>query len=664
MEEMNMKKKIVYSLLALMLCPLVIWAEDWSKLGFKGKVLTATVSRGSNYVCFASFTPEGELKQYNFYNIELGEVLRSSKQVFKNDHVTVQMKNGRLSKITEVINGRTNVADINYGKNGQLSSLKITQYWKTTTQSYVSSSSRMNSSVKKANQLKKALSQLKKGSAAYKQTYANYQAAVRAASVLNSGGEIVTNTQSHSDVWLDGKFSDYKYDAHGNWIARKMETKDGKVITEVQMITYEPEFLSDYNWKLTEENGDLDKVEEFFMDTVKNTKTYRDKAYEYWNAHILAEMVEKYNNASDKLTHAASSKICSEENREKLLVIAREQIYQQQVLAERDYVKLRAMSELSDRDMKIFNVEYQNKILARSQSMYEDSITYLQDKIANELANKQYEEARTTSLHALTINANNETFLKLRAEAEYQLLMAKKENNTVTSADYKQFRTDNPNSLYDAEVAKLYDRKYTRENRGRFYHIGAAGEISFGKGMFESTGGLGVRLGWHCSIINFYTGIQYGGFGVFSKGESSDADEDTRTRGGHFTGQHMTIPLMLRFNFARSFTDNLYVGLGANFNVATQAYLGYADQDDNVHHFVDKNFYNKSAFITPRFAFGYSGSFVEFEVFGLYELGDVVNVSLINRHIDDNPNYKFDLEGINKQYGHRFRGGLALRFMF
>lgn len=664
MEEMNMKKKIVYSLLALMLCPLVIWAEDWSKLGFKGKVISARVFRGQDLYGNYKFTPEGKLISFMPYqNCDLGSNFTMSPSKIQGEYFTVYLQNGNIKSFQITAQGVTTTLACTYGKDKMLSSLVLDKKWQTTTVKHISASSQMNAAVAKAKKLKAELDKLKRGTAAYNKKLAEYQAAAKGATVNNVSGKNVTETKNHSVNYGEEIFSDYKFDQVGNWTERTVTYRNVQA-TEYQLITYEPEFLSDYNWKLTEENGDLDKVEEFFMDTVKNTKTYRGKAYEYWNAHILAEMAEKYNNASDKLIHAASSKICSEENREKMLVIAREQIYQQRVLAERDYVKLRAMSELSYRDMKIFNVEYQNKILARSQSMYEDSITYLQDKIAKELANKQYEEARTTSLHAMTINANNETFLKQRAEAEYQLLMAKKENNTVTSANYKQFRTDNPNSLYDAEVAKLYDRKYTRENRGRFYHIGAAGEISFGKGMFESTGGLGVRLGWHCSIINFYTGIQYGGFGVFSKGESSDADEDTRTRGGHFTGQHMTIPLMLRFNFARSFTDNLYVGLGANFNVATQAYLGYADQDDNVHHFVDKNFYNKSAFITPRFAFGYSGSFVEFEVFGLYELGDVVNVSLINRHIDDNPNYKFDLEGINKQYGHRFRGGLALRFMF
>lgn len=664
MEEMNMKKKIVYSLLALMLCPLVMWAEDWSKLGFKGKVISTRVFRGQELYGNYKFTPEGKLISFMPYqNCDLGSNFTMSPSKIQGEYFTVYLQNGNIKSFQITAQGVTTNVAYTYGKDKMLSSLVLDKKWQTTTVKHISASSQMNAAVAKAKKLKAELDKLKRGTAAYNKKLAEYQAAAKRATVNNVSGKNVTETKNHSVNYGEEIFSDYKFDQVGNWIERTVTYRNVQA-TEYQLITYEPEFLSDYNWKLTEETGNLDKVEEFFMDSVKNTKTYRDKAYEYWNAHILAEMAEKYNNASDKLTHAASSEICSEENREKLLVIAREQIYQQKVLPERDYVKLRAMSELSYRDMKIFNVEYRNKILARSQSMYEDSITYLQDKIAKELANKQYEEAQMTSLHALTIDSVNETFLKQRAESEYQLLMIKKENKTVVAADYKQFRIDNPNSLYDAEVAKLYNRKYTRENRGRFYHIGAAGEISFGKGMFESTGGLGVRLGWHCSIINFYTGIQYGGFGVFSKGESSDTDEDTRTRGGHFTGQHMTIPLMLRFNFARSFTDNLYVGLGADFNVATQAYLGYADENDNVHHFVDKKFYNKSTFITPRLAFGYSGSFIELEVFGLYELGDVVNRSLINRHIDENPNYKFDLEGINKQCGHKFRGGLALRFMF
>lgn len=660
-----MKKNFIYSLIALMLCPSVMQAEDWSKLGFKGKVISAKVyRRGTSYGMY-EFTSQGTLTRFMPYeDFNFGPNITVSSSKIDNGCFTATLKNNNISLLKyNQDNGRVLTLEYIYGQNKQLSRLSKMETQKVTTVRHISASSQMNAAVSRASKLGAELKKLKPGSAAYNKKLAEYQAAVNGASVKNIAGKNVKETNTHVLWSAVEDYSDYKFDVFGNWIERKVEV-DGFQTTEYQEIVYEPEFFSNYKWGVVEKNGNLDSVEVFFMDTLNYTKTYRDKAYEYWNANVLKVMEEKYQNASDKLTHAASSKICSDENREKLLVIAREQIYQQNVLTERDYVKLRAISELSDRDVKVFNAEYQNKILARAQKMYEDSVAYLQDKIAKELAAKQFEEAQATSLHALTIDSTNTTFLKQRADAEYQLLMQKKEGKVVTAADYKQFRLDNPNSLYDAEIANLYDRQYTRENRGSFYHIGVAGEFALGKGMFESTGGLGLRLGWHCSLINFYTGIQYGGFGVISTSESSDADEDTRTNGGVFTGQHLTIPLMLRFNFNRSYTDNLYVGLGANLNVATQAYLGYADENGEVHHFKDKSFYKKPAFITPRLAFGYCGSFAELELYAQYELGDVLNTNWINAHIDSYPNYKFDCDAITKQYGYKFSGGLALRFMF
>lgn len=655
-----------------MLCPLVMRAEDWSKLGFKGKVMSAQVYRVfknpykenelyENY----QFTSQGRLVTFMpFVNCGFGSDFTVSPSKITDGLFTATLQAGKIRSIKALLNnGQTMNLIYTYGENNQLHKVDGEISWQTTTVKHISASSQMNEAVTKAKKLKAELDKLKPGTAAYNKKMAEYQAAAKEATVNNVSGKNVTETKNHSEKFGGLIYSNYKFDVFGNWTEREV-LDGGELDREYQKIVYEPEFLSSYNWGIVENNDNLDSVEVFFMDTLNNTKNYRDKAYKYWNANILKVLEEKYNNASDKMIHAASSEICSDENREKLLVIAREQIFQQNVLTERDYVKLRAISELSDRDLKVFNTEYQTKILARAQKMYEDSIAYLQDKITKELANKQFEEAQATSLHALTIDSTNSTFLKQRADAEYQLLMEKKDNKIVTAADYKQFRVDNPNSFYDAEVADLYDRQYTRENRGSFYHIGIAGDISFGKGMFESSGGLGIRLGWHCSIINFYAGIQYGGFGVISNSESSDSDEDTRNNGGHFTGQHITIPLMLRLNFARNLTDNWYVGLGANFNVVTQAYLGYVDEDNNVHHYKDKNLYYKSTFITPRIAFGYSGSFIELEVFGLYELADVLNENMINSYINNNPNYKFNMDCINKQYGYKFSGGVALRFMF
>lgn len=658
-----MRKKYFYSLLVLLMCPMMMWAEDWSKLGFKGKVISAKVYRNGNDWNYYEFTPEGKLTDLYINQQSFGSNFKISSSKIQSSIATVNLQNGNIKSTQREKEGFKVTFNYFYGKDNLLSKVMGKESWQTFAVKHISASSQMNASVAKAKKLLAQLKTLKPGTPAYKKIQAAYQAASKIASVDNVSGKNVKETKNHSREIDTEYFSDYKFDELGNWIERTVRINN-QTIKEIQQITYEPEFLSDYYWTLTEKEGNLDKVEEFYMDTVKQTKTYRAKAYEYWNTHIMKDMAEKFNNQSEKLTHAASAEICSAENREKMLVIAREQIYQQKVLTERDYVQLRNISEKADRGLKVFNTEYQNKILARAQQMYEDSIVFLQNKIAQDLANKQFEEAQTTSLHALTIDSINETFLKQRAEAEYQLLMIKKENKTVTSDNYKQFRIDNPNSLYDAEIAELYKSKYTREKRGRFYHIGIAGDAAFGTSMYEATSGLGIRLGWHYSLINFYTGVQYGGFAVYSEGSSSDKEGEEQVKGGRFTGQHLTIPLMLRFNFARDFDKNFYVGLGANLNIATQGYLGYSDEEGKLHHFTDKKFYDKSTFFTPRLALGYSGSLIEIEVFALYELGDVMSKSLINSYIDSYPNYTFNRKSIDKQFRYRLSGGLALRLLF
>lgn len=181
--------------------------------------------------------------------------------------------------------------------------------------------------------------------------------------------------------------------------------------------------------------------------------------------------------------------------------------------------------------------------------------------------------------------------------------------------------------------------------------------------MYEANGGLGLLLGWHYSILNFYTGVQYGGFAVLSGDDSSDSNDKVD---GHFTGQHLTIPLELRINFARNFKSNFYVGLGANLNVAFKGYLGYTDNYyKKTFHYDDPHFYKNSCFITPRMGIGYSGSVFEFELYGLYKLQQVVNEDLVNQYIQEaSPSYSFDQKTLDKQFGHKFRAGLAVRIAF
>lgn len=665
-----MKKNILFLLLAFLLCPYIVRADDWSVFSFKGKVLKSTISQETDpdYTwCFFKFTSNGTLKEGSLYGVPLeSSFLHNGNYTKYGAQFQIIMKNGKLSKIVEKKEGVTATTTLSYRKDGQLSKASQTNSWKTTSVEHISASSQMNAAAKKAYKLLAELAKLNPLSATYRKKLAEYQAAVKAANVRNTAAKDITRTQSHSQVVFEATFSDYEFDEHGNWTKRLVTTPSTSYV-ENQTIEYEPEFLSQFNWAKVEKTGDLKQVEAFFMDN-KNTQTYRDKAQKYWNERILAELAEKYGNESQYLVHAASAPICSPETRDTALVIAREQIYQQVALKERDYVKLQELAEMKDRDMQVFNTEYQNKILSRAQQMRSDSIAYLQNQIDGLLNSKKYEEARMMVLGALKVDSTDATLRKQKAEAEFQLLSSDREKDIISSSDtYKQFLVDNPNSIYDEKVNGWYHHKYVQENRGRFWHITAGGAFSIGKGMYEASGGLGLLLGWHCSILNFYTGVQYGGFGVASGSDDSsdsDSNDDEDSKGGVFTGQHVTIPLELRFNFGRSFDSNFYVGLGANLNLGCKGYLGYTDETGETHYYDDLGFYKNPCFITPRLGIGFSGSVLEFELYGLYEPDQVVNEELINQYIQVSPSYKFDQKTLDKEFRHRFRIGIAARYVF
>lgn len=652
-----MKNKFYLFLIALC-CVSGIHAEDWTKFSLKGKVLKTEITDvEQNLKSVTIFSAEGNLVNIQLqdgttdYGYELGLAL------YRKNYVT-DMTNGKISSLQFTDSyGRRCTVSFHYGQNGQLSKMTYVENWTTTSVEHISASAQMNEAVAKAKRLKNELSKLKAGTPAYNQKMAEYQAAAKRASVNNYGAQNIEHVQTHTSEGEAKSFSNYEFDEFGNWTKRKVYINGRNSYWESQSITYEPNFYCSYQWTKMEKSGNLDEVAAFYEN--KNTpQGFKLKAHNYWNSKIMEKIPEKCGNQLECLVRTASSSICSYENREKIMDNVRQQVYQQKVVNERDYRILKDLAYMKINNVMVFNRVYQDKIVQRSEKMFKDSIAYLRNKIDGHLVAKEYVSARNTALQAQKIYPAFSTQL---AEAEYHLLMFDKDNKTITSADCERYRKDNPGSKYDEEIAELQDKLYVRENRGKFVHCGVGGNFAIGKGMYEASGGIDVVLGWHCSLLNFYTGIHYGGFGVLY---STDRDASIQSNGGHFSGQHMTIPAVLRFNFKRSFTENYYVGLGANLNIVTAGYLGYADSNGDALHLKNKEFYKKPFFVTPRISVGYSMNGVELEVYGLYEIGDVLNEDLINDMMITYPDYKFNTKQLNSQMKHRFRGGVSIRYLF
>lgn len=655
-----MKHKTIFILLALLGCVWGTHAEDWTQFSLKGKVVKSVITDDNNWLEFqAEFSPEGELQDMHYQDVsaKYGNALKLAIEN-KNKYYKADLENGMISSLQfEDTYGSWEVL-FYYGQNELLSKITNTIRWTTSSVEHVKASAQMNEYAAKIRSLKAELAKLTPGTPAYNQKMAEYQAAAEKASVNTSKSQNIVHTQAHTYEGPVKTFSDYEFDDFGNWTKRKV-TVNGETYFEYQSITYEPEFYCTHQWAKIEKSGSLDDVAAFYDDE-ETTPAYRDKAEEYWNARILNEVFNTCGDQLDCLVRTASESICSGKNQETIMDTVRSRVYRQKVLKERDYKALKELVNWQIDSVSIFNSAYQDSIMARSEKMFNDSVVYLRNKITGHLAAKEYEQARETALQAQEVSP---VFSGELAEAEYQLLMIKKENKTVTLDDCEQYRKNNPGSVYDGAVAELYNRLYIRENRGRFLRFGVGGDVTFGKGMNEAGLGVDLIFGWHYSLVNFYTGIHYGGFYVMSSNKS-DSESSSQSKGGHFSGQHVTVPLVLRINFGRSFTKNYYVGVGMNMNFATSGYLGYETDEGTTLHFKDRKFYRGPVSLTPRVSIGYSGNKFELELYGLCEVRDVLNKDLIYSTISSSHGYKFDMDKIDSQIRHRFRAGFAVRYIF
>jgi hypothetical protein len=495
------------------------------------------------------------------------------------------------------------------------------------------------------------------------------------------------------------KYSDYVTDDFGNWISRSYSMdEDGSQSEGVQQqtIKYESLFWSEFYWNKLEPEGDLDKIEAFFLNPNCH-ETYKKKASDYWNEHIFAK-IDK--NDIDGLCLVSKKEIMNDVNKEKAMNMLREYFYTNKVLPTRDFAQVANMKDMTYKDVAVFDNEYKNKITALSNKLRGDSIAFLTDMAKKAFDSKKYAAAERTSNALLKIDNGNGFAKNMCQEARYQLVLEKESNNTVEEDDYTGFLNQyaysshvdeikNKRALYasslfsaetpeqelhrvhnlqttDAETEKIVDKRYKKwmfkKNHGRFFRVGFGGEFGAGGANTIAGGEVGVRLGYTAHVINGTIGVKYN----FLTYTSQMFKKPKEAGKAFFERQYLSVPLMLRFNLKHGYYGSTYIGVGAELNVSNLS-SRLRDVDD----VKEKEFAKKTMSVSPRVAFGGYILGLEMELYATYDNNNHFNKEFIETYNVGGQPVKnvceekaFQKQVEVKDFLDKVHGGLAIRFWF
>ena len=492
-------------------------------------------------------------------------------------------------------------------------------------------------------------------------------------------------------------YSNYEFDDIGNWTSRTYQNGTD-IVTQFQTINYDPVFWSQFYWERLEKEGNLQKIEAFFLNPI-TTKKYKELASDFWNKRIMDEVAQKYNNNLDTLCILTKKKIVNDSNKEQALEIVREKVFKNDVMTERDYSKVSQMKDLQRQNVIVFNDVYRRKIGEQSEKLRTDSLRFLSNKAQQEFDSANYTQALATSKGILIIDPNNESAANLCQQSSYRIILDKETNNTIDESDYVNFIEEYANSSYVPDirnrralfassrfnkgtsvaelervnqlptdepthktVKKRYKKWMFKNNRDRFFHIGLDGEFALGATNTVAGGGLLFRLGHTANLLNFVTGIRYN----YLTPTSSMFKTPKEDNKAFFENQYLSVPAILQINIIPGYTGCTYIGIGAEINVNNIS-TELRTSGDGVK---EKDFANTSCVI-PRISFGGRLLGMELELFATYDTKNPFNVDYINAYkIDDDPvENKCDPDIFEKQikkdgFFDKVRGGLALRFWF
>lgn len=489
-------------------------------------------------------------------------------------------------------------------------------------------------------------------------------------------------------------YSNYEFDDFGNWVSR-IYKKGTDYRTQNQTINYDPDFWSQFYWERLEKEGDLRKIEAFYLHPITTNK-YKDLASKYWNEHILAEVAQKYSNNLDTLCRMAGKAIIFDTVKEQALDIVRDQMFNNDVMTERDYKRVSQMKDLRRQNVIVFNDIYRKKIDTQSEKLRTDSVKFLTNKAQQEFESTRYQQALATSKGILIIDPQNETAANLCQESSYRMILSKETENSIQESDYVSFideyntsdhvpeiqnkRALYASSLFNREtsneelervnalptdelthktVNKRYKKWMFKNNRGNFFHIGIGGEFAYGPVNTVASGELTTRFGYTANLLNLTVGLKYN----YLTSSSQMFKSPKELGSAYFDRQYLSIPIMLRFNFLHGYNGSSYFAAGTELNIST-----LSAKLRNVEDIDDKKFANDNISFTPRIALGGRFFGLEIELFATYDVDNPFNVDYIKNY-GENIQTLCDKDVYDKQingedFFDKVRGGIALRLWF
>lgn len=498
-------------------------------------------------------------------------------------------------------------------------------------------------------------------------------------------------------------YKNYAYDEYGNWISRDCYVDNVLKGAEERIIAYYPRFLSQKAYEKALAAGDADEMKRLAMDRRNTSDEVRQKAAAYWNEYLSQEINGKYKYQWGQLFEIMSLPIVDEDNRATIETIIRQHVWDTQVLPERDFQKVRELSDLTYNGWRLFDAEYVDRIQQRSVQLRTDSISRLYQAACNDYNQKRYQQAIRTLHQLLNIDSNNQSAQDLLIGANYYILQDRIQQQTVSEYLFDDFLAKYPGSKYQAEVEDQYatyllqkwstnhspeiidqlktmsvnDAKLSKKvshaikrqnflrNRGKLLHWGFGGDFQAGVGMLGGSGEIGLRVGYVPSLLNFYVGARFGVLTSTKVAFRKDKDA-WFAQEGYLRFLRAAVPLQVRLNFAKNYERAWYLGLGAdiNFNINPQIRTVSPDgKSIDVKPMPGENTKDWVRLTTcsPRLSIGVCGKMADFEVFGLYDLQQTFDTEYmqsvgINNHMNDRL--------YNEQTKDRWRVGVALRFCF
>ncbi len=707
-----MKKLILF----LLLLPMVMTAfgqqNDRTRFGFKGKVESAEIDiHGGSFNFNEEGGLNGDFRDYVFFAKKTiwCDIVKRTKNGFVATcsdfgNFTVTVKSNRIIKIVydHLIDGQIIIRTYSYDKHGNLTNInEVFTYYTEEGIEYGSNISGVDAYNAELQKLQKEYTSMLMRGTSQAEAMAWYsRAQTRLRNKMNGisvNGYARTKRTKHTKK-SKMSFSNYKFDDFGNWISRNYVLGDESG-QQTQTIKYESLFWSEFYWNKLEKEGNLRKIEAFAIHPNCH-ETFKKKAIEYWNNHILTEVEQKDNNHIDSLCGIAKSPIVTDTIKEAALDIVRNNIYADKVTPLRDYAKVLNMEDYEYDDIAIFDNTYKKKIKDLSNSLRADSIKFLTNKANKEFESKDYSSVIQTTKGMLLIDDSNSFALNLCQEANYQQILDKEKNSSITEKDYRDFveyysysphvgEIQNKRALYasslfdrstsneelervvslptDDSTHKVVEKRYKKwmfkNNHGRFFHVGLGGEIAAGGANSVAGGELSMRFGYHASLLNLTVGIKYN----YLSCTSQLFKQPKESGNAYFDKHYLSVPVMLRFNVKHGFKGSTYIGAGTELNVSTLS----ANLRD-VENLKDKEFASSGFSMSPRISFGGTILGIELELFACYDIDNPFNADYIEKYrLESGKSIKSscDSDAYEKQVNaekflDKVRGGLAIRFWF